>query len=58
MPEWHTETRTDIKTVLQQAVDAGPPHAAAACWVEAVTGAGGAQPPELSAMSRTPEAAE
>ncbi len=54
IPEWHTETRTDIKTVLQQAVSAGPPHAA--CWDEAGTGAGGAQPPELSAMSRTTEA--
>lgn len=49
IPEWHTDTRTDIKTVLQQAVGAGPPHAA--CWDEAGTGAGGAQPPELSAMS-------
>lgn len=54
MPEWHTETRTDIKTVLQQAVIVGPPHAT--CWDEAGTGAGGAQAPELSAISRTPEA--
>lgn len=50
IPEWHTETRTDIKTVLQQAVRPGPLHAA--CWDEAETGAGGAQPPELRAMSR------
>lgn len=50
IPEWHTETRTDIKTVLQQAVRPGPLHAV--CWDEAETGAGGAQPPELSAMSR------
>lgn len=54
IPEWHTETRTDINTVLQQAVGAGPPHEA--CWDEAVAGAGGTQPPELRAMSRAPEA--
>jgi len=54
IPEWHTETRTDINTVLQHGASAGPPHAAG--WDEAGTGAGGAQPPELSAMSRTPEA--
>ena len=55
IPEWHTDTRTDIRTVVQQAVGAGPPQAA--CWdEEAGTGAGGAQPPELRAMSRTPEA--
>lgn len=56
IPEWHTETRTDIKTVLQQAVGAGPPHAA--CGDEAGIGAGGAQPPELRAMSRTPRTGE
>ncbi|KAI3374894.1 hypothetical protein L3Q82_021433, partial [Scortum barcoo] len=54
IPEWHTDTRTDMRTVLQQAASAGPPHAV--CWEEAATGAGGAQPPELSAMSRAAEA--
>lgn len=50
IPEWQTETRTDIKTVLQQAVGIGPPHVA--CWDEAETVAGVAQPPELRAMTR------
>lgn len=53
IPEWHTDTRTDINTVLQQGVNAVPPPPHAACWDEAGTGAGGAQPPELRAMSRT-----
>lgn len=35
--------------MLQQAVGTGPPHAA--CWDEAGTVAGGAQPPELRAMT-------
>lgn len=52
IPEWDTETRTDIRTVLQHAAGLGPLHAG--CWDEAGTGAGRAQLPELSAMFRTP----
>lgn len=48
IPEWQTETRTDIRTVLQLA-SVGPPCIA---WDGTGTGAG-VQPPELSAMSPT-----
>lgn len=53
IPEWHTETRTDIRTVVQHAVGAGPPHTT--CCDETDTGAVDAQPPELRAMSRAPQ---
>lgn len=55
IPEWDTETRTDMRTVLQQAVSGGPLHAA--FWDEAEMGAGGAQPPELRAMAQAAERA-
>lgn len=56
IPEWDTETRTDMRTVVQQAVSGGPLHTA--FWEdEAEIGAGGAQPPELRAMAQTAERA-
>lgn len=57
IPEWDTDTRTDIRTVLQQTSGPGPLQVACS-WDEAVTEAGGAKLPELSAMSQTPRQVE
>lgn len=50
IPEWHTETRTDISTVLQPARELPNPDREG----DGAGGGVGAHPPELSAISLAP----